>query len=299
MYSISDLERISGVKAHTIRMWEKRYALLHPKRTKGNHRLYSDHDLMKLLNVEQLVSKGYKISKIAGWDWSQIKSKVKGLLVVKQEPLREVAYYNNQWLQSALNYDEEKFNAIYAQLRSRMSFIALWSDYLVPAFEHMGQLWMTEVIAPVEEHFFSQLVRRKILVETEELPLPENTTCKVLLFLPPDEYHELGLLVSEHLLRMQGIGTINLGADIPLDNLKKLLVDQEIGILMTFIHGIKMNSTFLEYVKTLGHQDKEIVFNGRLNVEDAEIIGQCEHASHQSTIDQFKEYIKNHSKLQS
>ncbi len=299
MYSISDLERISGVKAHTIRIWEKRYSLLNPERTEGNHRLYSDRDLMKLLNVEQLISSGYKISKIAEWRWEKIKSEVRELFLQEERDLPDVAFYNNQWLQSALNYDEDKFIELYKQLRSQMSFIRVWESYLVPAFEHMGQLWLTEVIAPAEEHFFSQLVRRKILVESDKLPLPGKGNPQVVLFLPPNEYHELGLLVTEYLLREQGIAAINLGPDLPIVNIQKILADQNINTLITFIHGIKMDKAFLEYMISLESEGRDVVFNGRLNTDDESTIKTYGHTQHPKTILEFKKYILKHPKFKS
>src|SRR5680860_1729471 len=172
MYSISDLERISGIKAHTIRIWEKRYELLKPQRTSGNHRLYTDQDLIKLLNVEQLVAEGYKISNVAEWQREKIKKKVRQVFFTEVGEISDVNYYNSEWLMSALAYDEHKFNEIYQQLRSKMTFIALWEDFLVPALQHMGQLWRVEDIAPAEEHFFSQLLRRKILTEFDRLSVP-------------------------------------------------------------------------------------------------------------------------------
>jgi len=291
MYSIADLERISGIKAHTIRIWEKRYELLNPERTEGNHRIYSDDDLIKLLNVEQLISHGYKISKIAEWGKDKLKHMVREIFSEEQNKLSDVAYYNNEWLQSALDYDERKFSRIYKQLRSRMSFIVLWEKYIVPALQHMGQLWMTEDIAPAEEHFFSQLIRRNILVEYDRLPLPIPSESPVLLFLPPDEYHELGLLFTEFLMRKEGFYTINFGANVPIENIKKVLSPYKIKILITFIQGIKMNSLFTEFILSLESQNYTIFLNGLLNKEDALMIAEKSHIIQPQTINDFQKSI--------
>jgi hypothetical protein len=208
-----------------------------------------------------------------------------------QNQLQDVAYYNNEWLQSALDYDEKKFSHIYEQLCFQMPFIHVWEQYLVPAFQHMGQLWMTEDIAPAEEHFFSQLVRRKILVEFDKLPLPVSSESPILLFLPPDEYHELGLLVSDYLIRKEGFYTINLGANMPIENIKKLLTAYNIQFLITFIQGLKMNPLFTEFILSLENKGKTILLNGRLNKEDQVMVAGSSHIIPFQAINKFVKYL--------
>lgn len=291
MYSISDLERISGIKAHTIRIWEKRYNFLTPERTEGNHRLYSDNDLIRLLNVQQLIARGLKISNVATWEKKKILDKVRDFTSEEKDESSEVEYYCSEWLASSLNYDEELFCAVYDELRSQMTFIDLWKRYMIPALYNMGQLWLTEDIVPAEEHFFSQLVRRKILSEMDGLPLPAFAEDPVVLFLPPNEYHELGLLVSEYILRSQKIPTVNLGADMPVDNIKKIVDKKGVRLLVSYVQGTAVDQDFIEYIKSLNKQELKVVLNGKIAEDDRTILKNQSHIYSYDTIDGFNNFI--------
>lgn len=291
MYSISDLERISGIKAHTIRVWEKRYSLLSPHRTDGNHRLYSDDDVIKLLSVERMIRAGNKISIVARWDKNKMEGELRDLISEEKYDGSDVSDYNNEWLKSAIQYDEKRFCQIYKELRSRMGFIKLWKHYLVPALQHMGNLWLLEDIVPAEEHFFSQLVRRKILAETDQLKVPAPSDNPVLLFLPSMEYHELGLLASEYILRKEGVFTLNLGADIPMENLERFFQFRDIKTLISFMQGFKLNDSFMDFIESLEYRGKQVVLNGLLHSDDEMRISGSSHIINIKTVQEFQEYI--------
>ncbi|WP_298505405.1 MerR family transcriptional regulator [uncultured Maribacter sp.] len=218
-FSIKDLENISGVKAHTIRIWEKRYDLLTPSRTKGNSRFYDQENLQKLLNVILLNNNNYKISKIAALTNDEIVLKA-----------REIALLNNvdddaiNSLKIAMyNFDQNLFNKVYAELLTKKTFQEIFKDTFVPLLNFIGLLWQTKSLTPAHEHFISNLISQKIQVNTERINFKPTSNKKVyVLYLPENEIHELGLLYLNYELKLRGLHSVYLGQSVPLKNLKDL-----------------------------------------------------------------------------
>jgi DNA-binding transcriptional MerR regulator len=215
-FTIRDLENISGIKAHTIRIWEKRYNLLEPKRTDTNIRYYSHQNLRKLLNVVLLSKNNYKISKIA-------KMSEEKILIQSREVSFAMAI--NDDAISALKlamfqFDKVLFNNTYHKLLSKMSFKEIFKDIFLPFLQHIGLLWQTDTLLPAHEHFISNLIAQKIHVSTENLEHEIKESKKIyVLFLPENEIHELGLLYLNYELVLRGNQTIYLGQNLPLNNL--------------------------------------------------------------------------------
>lgn len=221
-FSIKDLENISGIKAHTIRIWEKRYSLLQPNRSDTNIRSYNLENLQKLLNVVFLNSNGYKISKI-----SELKSKDIPVLV------REIASKGNQQhhalnalKMSMLNFDQILFNKTYSNLLQENTFRDIFYDVFISLLEEIGILWQTDTISPAHEHFISTLIKQKILVNIEKVQNLEPQTGKktFVLFLPDHEIHDIGLLFINYELVCNGYHCIYLGPSVPINCLKDLIV---------------------------------------------------------------------------
>ncbi len=220
-FSIKDLENLCGVKAHTIRIWEKRYNLLTPNRTETNIRTYNLKSLQKLLNVTYLVNSGYKISRISKLNEEEINEYVKS--IVSDNSTKNQAI--NSFKISMLNYDLELFLGTYEQLEKRRNFRQIFVDVFIPLLKEIGLLWQTDTISPAHEHFVTNLIKQKLLLNIEKLQYskPTKTDKAFVLFLPENEIHELGLLYINYEILLHGYKAIYLGPSIPLDNLPNIL----------------------------------------------------------------------------
>jgi DNA-binding transcriptional MerR regulator len=220
-FSIKDLENLTGIKAHTIRIWEKRYNLLEPERTDTNIRTYSLANLQKLLNISYLNNNGYKISKIASLDSSEIPKLVKD---VAQSDLTNNHAIDTFKL-SMLNFDQKLFYDTYESLMKEKSFSEIFYEDLIPLLSEIGMLWQTDTITTAHEHFITSLIRQKILVNTELIQAQNQvkTDRIFVLYLPDNEVHELGLMLINYEIISRGHQSIFLGQSVPLESLKDFL----------------------------------------------------------------------------
>lgn len=221
-FSIKDLENLSGIKAHTIRIWEKRYNLLKPKRTDTNIRYYSTESLQKLLNVAYLNKNGYKISKISSLDNTGIAQLVKE--VADKEKTSDNHAINSLKL-AMLTFDQRLFSKTFKELIETKTFKEAFYDALVPLLNEIGLLWQTETITPAHEHFISTRIKQKILLYMEKTrdTKPNDSKKTFVFFLPENEIHDIGLLFVNYELLSRGYQTLFLGQSIPTENLKDLL----------------------------------------------------------------------------
>jgi len=233
-FSIKDLESLSGIKAHTIRIWEKRYNLLEPVRTPTNIRTYTLSDLQKLLNVVFLLKNNYKISKIAQNSSKKIAAIVAEIIANKSFSNENHAI--NSFKISMMNFDQNLFYKTYNSLLETNSFTEIFYEVFLPLLHEIGLLWQTDTINPSHEHFIFNLIKQKILVNIEKMqravsPLYDKTYA---LFLPENEIHELGLLFLNYEIVARGHKVIYLGQSIMLENLKYLSVNHPNLSFVTF-----------------------------------------------------------------
>ncbi|GHA54445.1 MerR family transcriptional regulator [Pontibacter akesuensis] len=216
-YTIKELEHLSGIKAHTIRIWEQRYSILNPKRTDTNIRFYDDEDLKSLLNISLLNDRGYKISKIAQMDSEQIQQKVQQLC---DEPC--VCSHQVSALVSAMiDMSEEKFDKALSTATIQMGFLNTMQDVVYPFLNKIGILWQTGNITPAHEHFVSNLIRQKLLVAIDGQPARwKDNADTFILYLPENELHELALLYMNYILRANRQRVIYLGQNLPFKDLE-------------------------------------------------------------------------------
>lgn len=219
-FSIKDLENLSGVKAHTIRIWEKRYNLLAPDRTDTNIRTYDIKSLQKLLNITLLYKSGYKISRIAKIPEDKIHILVREIATEKN--LHNQAL--NSFKLAMLNFDYSLFYNTYNKLLAEQSFREIFFDTFIPLLNELGVLWHTHTINPAHEHFISSLIKQKIILNTERIQTSEKSSKSrtFVLFLPENEIHEIGLLYLNYELQLKGYHTIYLGQTIPIDSLTNI-----------------------------------------------------------------------------
>jgi MerR family transcriptional regulator, light-induced transcriptional regulator len=218
VFSIKDLENLSGIKAHTIRIWEKRYNVLEPMRTETNIRLYDLLSLQKLLNITLLHNHGYKISKISKFPPDKIPVLVREIITEKSVKSHAI----NSFKMAMMNFDQTLFFNTYDSLLSEKSFKVIFYEVFIPLMEEIGLLWQSETISPAHEHFISYLIKQKLLLNTEKVqalnPTKENKI--FVLYLPSNEIHELGLMYINYEFILSGYKTIYLGESVPIESLK-------------------------------------------------------------------------------
>ena len=258
-YSIKDLEKLSGIKAHTIRIWEKRYSLLEPERTDTNIRFYSDEELRKILNVASLVKRGVKISKIAQMCTEALRNEI----IKTDRQSNGVDLRIDQLVRLMIELNTSEFEVILNEIFSELGTEDAVVKVLFPFLEKIGLLWQIGSIMPVHEHFVSNLIRNKIIGDTEKLP-PVTVGKTVLLFLKEDELHELSLLFYNFLARKNGSNTIYLGANVPLQDIaeisEKYVFDTVFTVFVNAISKESLNKYLNELTEIF--RDKEILISG-------------------------------------
>ncbi len=217
-YSIKDLEILTDIKSHTIRIWEKRYAILDPDRTETNIRKYNNDDLTKLLNVSLLNKQGYKISKIAAMSDTELRK-----LILESISPSENADIINGLIVGMIELDEIQLNLMMTQAIDSRGFEKAIAEVIFPFFHRIGVMWQAGAINPAQEHFVTHLVRQKVISATDQLKYsPDPLLPKILLFLPEKELHELSLLLYNYALRSRGFATIYLSQAVPINTIERI-----------------------------------------------------------------------------
>jgi MerR family transcriptional regulator, light-induced transcriptional regulator len=248
-YSIKELEKLSGIKAHTIRIWEKRYNLIEPQRTHTNIRYYSDFDLRKIISVSLLNNNGIKISKIADMSLADINQKVLAI----SEQKSDVNIHIDQLVIAMVELEEEQFEKILSNLILRYGFEKTITEIMYPFLEKIGILWQTQNITPAQEHFISNLIRQKIIVAIDSLPLPPKTSQSVVLYLREKELHEIGLLFYHYIVRKAGYRTYYLGQNVPHDDLLQVVATHQPVMIITSITSTLESMQPQAYLIKLAH----------------------------------------------
>jgi len=254
-FSIKDLENLSGIKAHTIRIWEKRYRLLEPKRTDTNIRHYDMVNMTKLLNVSFLYNQGYKISKIA-----KLKNVDINHIISESRDVETEHYALHHFKQAMFDFDHALFDKTYYNLAEKQSFESIFFDIFIALLNEIGVLWQTGTIDPVHERFISELIKQKIVEATlkAQNAIGKNQQPQFALFLPYEEIHEIGLLFANYTLLNQGHQTLYLGSNIPLDNLKHLVKHYDEMIFFSYFTVKPDDQSVKDYIAAFNRQVKAI-----------------------------------------
>jgi len=255
-FSIKNLEHLSGIKAHTIRIWEKRYNLFEPERTDTNIRLYNLENLQKLLNVTLLYNNGYKISKIASFSSQEITENVHKLTINKNADDWSIGLFKL----AMINFDQRLFTKTFNDLLEQFSFSEVFKNVFVPLMNELGVLWQTNSISPSHEHFITSLVKQKIHAMCEDLQQKSTrrTDRRFVLFLPDNEIHELGLLYLQYEVLNNGFQCVFLGQSVPIESLNNLV---DIGEPITFITYFTIEPTQDKIKAYLNTFKSEIIEN--------------------------------------
>ncbi|MCZ4318621.1 MerR family transcriptional regulator [Aequorivita viscosa] len=245
-FGIKDLENLSNVKAHTIRIWEKRYNLLEPDRTDTNIRKYDLQNLKKLLNIAYLYNAGYKISKLASLDAAAIQALIReNITGIDSE------YMRNVFKSAMFEFDDELFDTTLEKFLEPKSFRQVFSDIFVPLLKELGILWHSGTIDPSHEHFISEKIKHVIIAHSanHEKITPHNNSPLFALYLPLHEIHEISLLYANYELLSAGLKTIYLGANIPLESLNHVLKTKTKIIFVTYFTVLPENDNLEKYIQ--------------------------------------------------
>ncbi|TAH26323.1 MAG: MerR family transcriptional regulator [Cytophagales bacterium] len=264
-YSIKDLERLSGIKAHTIRIWEQRYHLLAPDRGGRNIRSYSNNELKKLLNVNFLNQCGYKISDIAALTDEELKEKLSS---ITKNNFNESSDYINMLIIAMIEVDEDKFNQVVSDCVSKHGFEYCVDKIIFPFLRKIGIMWIAGDVNPAQEHFISHLIRQKIIVQIDILKSPSSEmACKHILYLPEGEWHELSLLYYTYLIKKTGVRYLYLGQSVPFDDIKIIVEQVKPKTIITIITTPLLEVSLSEYITKVA----QLIPNGKLLISGFQI----------------------------
>lgn len=250
-YSISDLEKLSGIQSHTIRIWEQRYQALNPHRSSGNTRYYDDEHVRRLLNIVSLHKTGLKISQICQLPDHDIKRLI-------QEDIDESRHINvefeiiiTQLIKHGLAYDENAFVELLNRCIKPYGVKVCYVQILIPLLSRIGLMWQKDSMCPAQEHFISNLIRQKIFSEINSLAPVHPDAATWMLFLPEDEGHDIGLLFANYTLRNAGKKVIYLGSHVPLTSLEDAMQANQVDQLLVMITHTRMATDVQLYIDHL------------------------------------------------
>lgn len=260
-YSIKDLEQLSGIKAHTIRIWEQRYNCISPERTSTNIRYYSDEDLKYILNIAFLKDRGYKISKIIKLSRAEINHEVLSLSDVEMPQKEQI----HALTLAMINMDERKFDKVLSNSLLILGLEKAMLQVIYPFLHRIGILWQSGSINPCHEHFISNLVRQKLIVAIDGIDQGEGR--KVLIFLPEGELHELGILFAAYIFKSRGYHSIYFGQSVPFDDIKlaREIINPE--MVFTIVTSYPEKDSANRFISELGKLfiDKPVFIAGSLS----------------------------------
>ncbi len=250
-FSISDLENFSGIKAHTIRVWEKRYNALKPDRSDGNTRYYDNTQLRRLLNIVSLMNVDYKISKLCPMPDEEIfkllEKQLKNSIPVK-DPYE---HFISQMIAAGMSYDELYFEKIFSNCILRFGLKETYALVIYPMLIRLGLMWANDTLPAAQEHFISNIIRQKLFTAIDSLPPVTSSQDSWILFLPENEFHEIGLLFTHYIIRLNGKKVIYLGANIPIESLKAAVADTNTSHLFFFLVHSNMPAEAQKYLDLL------------------------------------------------
>lgn len=261
-YTIKDLEKISGIKAHTIRIWEQRYQFLQPQRTETNIRTYSSDELKTILNVSLLNKYGFKISHIDKMSADQMEEKILSLNQIDAQKERVVNALIKEMVSLNMANFERQIDTYIGQKGIEKTII----EIIFPFMERVGILWVTNHINPAQEHLATNLIRQKIILGIEKLAPVLHYSKRIVLFMPEGEYHEIGLLYVHYLLKQRGFYIDYLGTNVPMIDLKYLAEFHKVDYLYCHLTSPARNFKIHKFFEQLGEVSKNIpiVISGQL-----------------------------------
>jgi len=246
-FTIKDIENLSGIQAHTIRIWEQRYTFLKPQRTQTNIRHYNNEELKTILNVALLNRFGFRISRISKMTGEEMAQKILEITHVQAK----YQYQINQMLQYMIDMNLDEFDEALTKMVDELGIKDAMIEVIFPFLERIGMLWSAGRINPAQEHFVSNIIRQKLLSATENLSTPLQSNTTVLLFLPEGELHEIGILFIQYLVKKKGMQNWYLGANVPLEDIVFVVKAKQPSYLYTHLTAVTQNFSLEKFLLQL------------------------------------------------
>ena len=256
--TIAQLAQFSGIKPHTIRIWEQRYNALNPERSEGNTRIYNDMDLKRLLNIVSLMD-SYKISELCTMSDENLNESIKKLYDL--EGRGGLHRFVPQLVSAGMKFNEASFHEILSHCFEKFGAFQTYTEVIYPLLNRVGLMWSANMLPPAQEHFMCNLIRQKLLAEIDALPVSSDTNQKWMLFLPEDEFHEIGLLFASYILKHKGYQVVYLGTSVPLNTLSSAIESVKPDFLLLFFVHYDFPNNVLAYLSEIKKIfDKGIIY---------------------------------------
>jgi len=261
-FTIKDLELLSGIKAHTIRIWEQRYTFIKPQRTETNIRYYTNDELKVILNIALLNKYGFKISHIDRMSDAEMRDKILSLSQVEAQQERLL----NELIHYMVDVKMDEFEEAIDKYISIKGIEKTITNIIFPFLERIGILWQTNHVNPAQEHLVTNIIRQKLIIGIENINTHIYTDKSIILFLPEGEHHELGLLFMSYLLKSRGVHVLYLGANIPLKDVEFLAKLKKPSFLYCHLTAVAHNFNFDKFLLNAGAKlaNYKIVVSGQL-----------------------------------
>ena len=285
-YSVAQVEALTGIKAHTLRIWERRYDFLDPQRTPTNIRFYSDEQLKQLLNFGILVRNGYRVSKLNKMTDEEVYEEVTKVLA---DPTSESSDEMKGLTLSMLEMNEEDFDNIFERQVIRKGFLKTVTETIYPFLQYVGVLWTTNKAMIAQEHYISNLIRQKLIAAIERLSIPQKGAPSLVLFLLEGEEHEIGLLLASFVAKEMGWKVYYLGQGVPVVNIKKVIEIAEPNLMMTMFVTPKVNKVNKFIGTILEGNDVPFLISG--SVENLNAVVDSERLLKISSPAEFQEHL--------
>ena len=285
-YSVAQVEALTGIKAHTLRIWERRYDFLDPKRTPTNIRYYSDEQLKQLLNFGILVRNGYRVSKLNKMTDEEVYEEVTKVLA---DPASESSDEMKGLTLSMLEMNEEDFDDIFERQVIRKGFLRTVTETIYPFLQYVGVLWTTNKAMIAQEHYISNLIRQKLIAAIERLSIPQKGSPSLVLFLLEGEEHEIGLLLASFMAKEMGWNVYYLGQGVPLVNIKKVIDIAEPSLMMTMFVTPKVSKVNKFIGSILEGNEVPFVISG--SAENLDAVVDSEHLLKVSSPAEFQGHL--------
>jgi len=251
-YSIKDIERLTGIKAHTIRIWEVRYGILKPSRTETKIRVYDDQELKKILKVSYLNKMGYKISRLA----RLTEEELSGLIDNLQNEETQHSSHVDMLISAMMNLDEQMAFSVIENIIERDGFEECFENVLLPVLHKTGLLWQANTIEPAREHFIAHIIENILQQQIASITKPNQTTYRVVLLQLTNDFHEMSLLYILYLFRKHQIPLLYLGVSVPPEDIIALAAGRD--DLMIYVHSVMnynevFEASMKKLIKNTGH----------------------------------------------
>lgn len=256
-FSISQLEQYSGIKAHTIRIWEKRYNALKPLRSDGNTRYYDNSQFRRLLNISTLINSGYKVSEVCKMTDENMFKLIEDNLNNNSSIAKREQYLITQLITAGISYDEGHFDKIFSNCLLWYDVKNIYIKIIYPMLDRIGLMWASDIIPPLQEHFITNLIRQKLSSAIDLIPPVTFSDESWVLFLPENEFHEIGLLFSHFLIKASGKKVYYFGSNVPHENLTEIIKTIEPTNLMFFLVHYDQPENAQFYINTLAKNFKK------------------------------------------